>query len=100
MTTMIVHVPVGAPTNVVTPGGTPYAASPGNPISVTSTDAVILTSWGWILGARGNALALEGPTGSRPGSPAINDRFLDYTVGKQIMWDGGHWRDPITGVLV
>jgi hypothetical protein len=100
MTTMIVHCPVGAQTNVVTPAGTPYAAWPGNPISVTSADAIVLTQWGWILGARGNPLATEGTTGNRPGSPAINDRYLDYGVGKQILWDGGHWRDPITGALV
>ncbi|BEH49316.1 hypothetical protein ACGYTQ_10280 [Burkholderia pseudomallei] len=100
MSNVIVHVPVGAPHNVVTPAGTPYSAWPGNPISVGSADATILTQWGWIFGARGNPLALEGTSANRPASPVVNDRYLDYTVGKQIFWDGANWRDPITGAAV
>ncbi len=46
-------------------------------------------------------VAPSGATAARPPGPAKGQRFLDTTLGKLIVADGGGvWRDPVTGAAV
>jgi hypothetical protein len=99
MPNVIVHVPADGLHNTGYANGRMYTATPGNPISVPDFDAQILCNTGWMRSVSSFAV-MQGPTSGRPAAPTAGTRYSDTTAGREVMWDGLNWRDPLTGVLV
>lgn len=99
MPNVIVHPPADGLHNTGYANGRSYTATPGNPISVPDFDAQVLCTNGWLRSVSSFAVA-QGPTSGRPIAPAAGARYSDTTVGREVMWDGATWRDPITGAAV
>jgi hypothetical protein len=99
MPNVIVHAPADGLHNTGTASGRAYTASPGNPISVPDFDAQILCANGWMLATSSFSIT-QGPTSGRPGNPSAKTRYLDTTLGYEILFDGLVWRNPITGAVV
>jgi hypothetical protein len=75
-----------------------YTATAGGFIDAvgdpSSGDAAMLGSQGFVL------VGGSGTTAQRPnGAGFLKPGFLycDTTILKVVVWDGGNWRDPITG---
>ncbi len=81
--------------NVVKDGRSYASQGAGGVIDAHESDLHALESAGY------TPVAPSGATSARPASPAKGQRFLDTTLGKLIVADGGGvWRDPVTGAAV
>jgi hypothetical protein len=77
--------------------GRTYSGTPGQIVTVPSFDGDMLSANGWIF------VSLSGPTSSRPTATSAPQpaqqglHYFDETLNKEIVFDGGTWRDPATG---
>jgi len=85
--------------------GRPYKIAANGVADVPEFDANLLEGQGFVR------VAWSGPTSARPkpgdiefsstGASMAGFRFLDSTLGKEIVSDAtGTWRDPVTGAAV
>ena len=83
-------------TVTITKDGRSYAsAGAGTVVDAHESDLHALESAGY------TPVAPSGATAARPLNPIKGQRFLDTTLGKLIVADGGGvWRDPVTGASV
>lgn len=81
--------------NVAKDGRTYASQGGGAVVDAHESDVHALESAGY------TPVAPSGATSARPVSPAKGQRFLDTSLGKLIVADGGGvWRDPVTGAAV
>jgi hypothetical protein len=57
-------------------------------------DAATIKSEGWVVAGT------SGPTATRPPNQHPGSWHVDTTLGYSVVWDGGFWRNPITGASV
>lgn len=94
MATIRLLPPANGATTVV--NGRTYTAAAGATLDVPDFDAIVLEANGWLPTTMDGA----GATASRPSVARRGHRFLDTTVGKEIIYDGKVWRDQATGTAV
>lgn len=76
-----------------TVNGRTYACTPSTAIDVPDFDADALCANGYVK----VAAAGVGTTAQRPANPKNGDEYHDTTLGKNVVFHAGNWRDPATG---
>ena len=74
--------------------GRRYGAEAGQTIDAPESEALILATKGWVL------LGQAGTSEERPALPRAGDRFLDDSLGLELIFDGADWRNSATGAVV
>lgn len=75
--------------------GRPYASADGRVVDAPESDArALAANCGWMI------LGQIGTTEERPAAARQGDRFLDVTIGLEVLFDGDTWRHPVTGEAV
>jgi hypothetical protein len=72
--------------------GRPYASADGRVVDAPESDArALAANCGWMI------LGQVGTTEERPAAARQGDRFLDISIGLEVLFDGDTWRHPVTG---
>jgi len=79
----------------ITMFGRTYVGTPGTPVDMPDQDADIAGANGWTITARQGV----GATAQRPANPQRGDKFVDTTLGLEVIFDGANFRNPATGLL-
>jgi len=97
MTTRVM--PPSGPTTGVNPitvaSGQTYSCAVGSTLDVPDHHAAFLEVNGWHTAGQVNVTAGRPTTGISKGK-----RFVDTTLGYEIVYDGTQWRNPVTGAVV
>jgi hypothetical protein len=99
-----VYAPIGGGNNTV--GTTQYKAAEGTSLDVGNDVATQLIATGWSYGVQVGTTA-QRPTSTMPAQGVDPDavlkkglKYLDTTLGYEIVYDGKVWRNPATSAAV
>ena len=101
--TLSVFPSASAPTTMTVYGRVYTCALGATPIAVPEGDAFVLLANGWLQSASdGSGTTAQRPVGNHQqgiSPPKVGFRYLDTTLGANIIWNGKNWINHATGAI-